>query len=80
MAHPPPRGLTSAERREFDYIVDKARSAGWLTPAQSIEARRSNAAVLVRCARHGAVREKRYTDEDRWLYHFLHDLAHGYWR
>ena len=72
--------LSAPERDEFELIVAKARSSGWIDTGQCLTAERAARVIVVRSRRAEFEREQRYSDDARWMYELLHDLAHGLWR
>ncbi|HEX2492209.1 MAG TPA: hypothetical protein VHK24_00440 [Steroidobacter sp.] len=72
--------LSLAEQREFRYVVESARSMGWIGAEDEMDAVRADCSVLVRSHNRRCRRERSYGYGSRWLYELLCDLAHGAWK
>jgi hypothetical protein len=72
--------LSAPEQYDFDLIVANARTSGWINIEQSLTAERSASAIVVRSRFAELQCERSYSDDPRWMYELLHDLAHGLWR
>jgi hypothetical protein len=72
--------LTPLEQYDFELIVANARNSGWINDEQRLTAERSASAIVVRSRVAELQCERSYSDDPRWMYALLHDLAHGLWR
>jgi hypothetical protein len=72
--------LTAPEQYDFELIIANARTSGWIASGQSLTAERSESAIVVRSRLEEIEHERCYSDDPRWIYELLHDLAQGIWR
>ena len=72
--------LTPPEQYDFELIIANARTSGWIATEQSLTAERSESAIVVRSRLEEIEHERSYSDDPRWIYELLHDLAQGVWR
>ena len=72
--------LSPPEQYDFDLIVANARTSGWINHQQCLTAERSASAIVVRSRLAELQCERSYSDDPRWMYELLHDLAQGLWR
>jgi len=72
--------LTLPEQYDFELIVSNARTSGWIAREQCLTAERSASTIVVRSRLAELEHERSYSDDPRWIYELLHDLAQGLWR
>ena len=72
--------LTLPEQYDFELIVANARTSGWIAREQCLTAERSASTIVVRSRLEELEHERSYSDDPRWIYQLLHDLAQGVWR
>lgn len=72
--------LSPPEQYDFELIVANARNSGWINTDQRLTAERSASSIIVRSRLAESECERSYSDDPRWMYVLLHDLAHGLWR
>lgn len=72
--------LSFAERRDFELIVRSAKDCGWLDDDSMLTAIPEDQHVTITSITHQQKYSHEYEWNSRWLYQFLHDLAHGKWK
>lgn len=71
--------LTACERIDVDRVLLSATVVGWLRSDQQLQVVPQKEEVLVYSSGSGPSRQRSYPRTPRWIFEFLHDLAHGYW-
>lgn len=72
--------LSIAEQRDLELIIQSARDSGWLDEECSISVVPMDHRLAITSTAGGQVHTQVYEWNSRWLYQFLHDLAHGQWK
>jgi len=80
MSRPPPSHLSSVEQRDFQLIVDSAKQNGWIDSAGEVTAEIFDDCVMITMEVTDRKATLAYEHNERWLYRFLVDLAHGAWK
>ena len=72
--------LSPIEQRDFQLIIDSAMQSGWIDPSRRVTADIFDDCVVITMEADDRKATLAYEHNERWLYRFLVDLAHGAWK